>query len=169
MKKFLAGALIIALLVALPAVANAAVKSGNQEVRGGILITYDMNENTVFEVDAGFGYFVSDFLEVVVYVMLEWDDDASMENYALAVAGLFHFATTGTSVPYVGIFAAWVGGDQADWLGDYALGLLIGCKFFMSESAILFVEYRYTHYLDNQTNSAADGEHQIMTGFAWLF
>ena len=169
MKKFLAGALIIALLVALPAVANAAVKSGNQEVRGGITLTYDMDEDTTIEVDAGFGYFVSDFLEVVVYVMLQWNDDSSTESYGLGVAGLFHFATTGTTVPYVGIGAMWIGGDWADYVGDYALAAIIGCKFFMSESAILFVEYTYMHYMDNQVNSASDGEHQIMTGFAWLF
>ena len=169
MKKFLAGALIIALLVALPTVANAAVKSGNQEVRGGIAITYDMDENTVIKLDAGFGYFVSDMIEVVVWVWVYWDDDASQEDYALAVAGLSQFATTGTSVPYVGVFAAWIGGDHADWLGDYALGAVLGCKFFMSESAIMFVEYRYTHYMDNKTNSSSDGKHEIMTGFAWLF
>ncbi len=99
------------------------------------------------------GYFVTDAVEVSGKALGAWIDvmGTKLDAYGLGADVKYHWNTTGMTVPYVGAQVNYLHGKTDDssisGLSGSADGMLwgpmLGAKFFLNDTTILFVEYQY--------------------------
>ena len=147
MKKVLAGAICIAFLAALTAPAVAATEEGDQELTIAVQAQF-VEDTTNVSLAVGFGYFVSDAVEIKGTALVLWSDDFTLGFFQLE--GLFHFNTQGDAVPYIGAFGGMTIFD-AEGFDDslFIAGAMVGVKIFLTENTTLFIEVRYLHIFED--------------------
>ena len=177
MRRMLMLTVVLALI--LIGTTNAAVKEGDTEVSlygsfQNLNIEGGGSVDTT-EIAGSLGYFVTDELELsVVGAWMDISSDVlDMTSWGLGGNAKYHFMTDSTTVPYVGgqILFEHADGSIFGISGSadgYLYGPLVGAKFFMNESASLFVEYQYQLY-GGDIGDALDDGHAVMFGIAYLF
>jgi len=150
------------LVVALAAPSSAGIDEGDWEVQlGGQFFISDFISN--YGISLSLGYFVTPEIEVGGYIMYaqdDWDGEVEFKNerigdleftirdWNMGAFAAYYFETDGEWRPYVGGFLGYesgvldFGGGDEFKRNDFAVGGFVGVKFFISEKATIFIEYR---------------------------
>jgi len=139
MKKF--AALIATLALATNAHA-AAIALGTQELRLGGGIDVDSAVGTAIALEAGYGYFVADYVEVGG--LFGFSNDDIISTFSIGGFAEYTFETETEVLPFVGAQIRLINADIDTPFGDEsetagALGLYAGVKFFITEELAISV------------------------------
>jgi len=140
MKRLIAVLAVLALAVTGQA---ANIDAGTYELELGGGIDFDGPSGTQFDLNAGMGYFVADYIEVGVRIALSDNDDVG--SYGLGVFGEYNFDLGTQLVPFVGADVSWfnvdVEGEFVDESEDAGvLGVYGGVKYFLTEDVALYAQ-----------------------------
>jgi hypothetical protein len=183
------------LVLALAATGTAGIDEGDYEFRlGGHWMSGDFESS--FGGEITLGYFVSPEIEVGMWLGYaehsydgkvhvdgegpDEDIDSKGTTVSFAVFGAYHFETDGEWMPYVGGFAGYERSelDTGDYdleRDGYTLGAFVGIKWFVSDRATVFFEYRLTwndndEWDDSGAYARADEfTHLFLVGVSVLF
>jgi hypothetical protein len=170
MKRSLVVLALVGLVFA--GVASASVKQGEVELdfAGSLqFINYDnstgLDDDTVFNVFARFGYFLTDNIEVGGTANGTWQDGPDV--YGLGGFALYNFMPANQLVPYVGgqLVYNWTTGDGADGL---MYGPIAGVRFELNPTNDLFVEYQYRAFTGDLADTF-DSVNGVFFGIQHIF
>lgn len=119
--------------------------------------------------DASYGYFLSDPLQVGVRQSLVVNhnrDSRDLWNAVTAPFVNYHFNTDGSVVPYVGalVGAVWNDDDVTGTAGPQA-----GIKAYLSPSTFIMTNYRYEWFFDDlsDANETQSSQHIVGIGLGY--
>jgi hypothetical protein len=121
------------LLLSLP-LAGIAQDRGVNEVFGSLAYT-EVGELSTTSIDVSYGRYLTPQHEVGVslgYVNTDFDDVGSADGTTLGAFYQFNFDSGGNLVPFIGVDAAFIGGDLGD-VYEYGYGASAGLKFYPYE------------------------------------
>jgi opacity protein-like surface antigen len=193
MKKMtVVAAALLVVALATPSVAG--IDEGDWEVQlGGNWLIGDFQ--SAFGVEMALGYFVTPEIQVggwFGYTHEEWDGKVKFDGggsssfeitskaFDLCAFAAYYFEMDGEWLPYVGGFVGWdraeldLDGDDIDRDG-FKIGAFVGIKYFVSEKATVFFEYRLTWRSEDEwegdgvTVEENEFGHLFMVGLSVLF
>jgi hypothetical protein len=156
MNKRILVLVVVLALVVLAGIASAEVKQGDREISfsgAWADLSGDDGHIKTTLLTGSVGYFVSDPVELSIKGTGAWIDVMGTKLDAYGIGGdvKYHWNTTGVTVPYIGAQWNYLLGKSSDSSlvdldgsadGSY-YGPLLGVKFFLNDTTILFVEYQY--------------------------
>jgi predicted porin len=159
-------------------VASASVKQGEIELdfAGSLqFINYDSqfadaeragdDNETVFDVVARLGYFLTDNIEVGATANGTWQDGP--DTYGLGGFAFYNFMPSNQLVPYVGgqLVYDWATGDGADGL---MWGPIAGVRYELNPTNDIFVEYQFRLFTGD-LDDEFDNVHGVFFGIQHIF
>lgn len=156
--------------------ASALPQESDQEVLlGGSFFRPIGSGGGTFNMDARYGYFLSDEFQVGLrqsYTLNHNDDDPDTWNAVTSPYGIYHFYMDNGSggrsplVPYAGAFlgAVWNDDDLTGTVGPQA-----GVKYYLTDSTFLNAEYRYEWFFEEfrDANEVQDANHVALLGIGY--
>jgi len=147
-KQRALGLLLMGSLLSMPGAGSAqSVAQGENEVAGRLSyvdVDYGYFDSSDTRLDFSYGRYITDMHQLGVtagYINQEVND-ASVDGITLGAFYALHFPTSGILTPYIGLNAAWLGGDVGD-LYDFQYGVGAGLKIYPYEHAGISVGIAY--------------------------
>jgi len=167
MKRSLVVLSLVSLVFA--GVASASVKQGEIELDFAGSLQFQNFENgddeTLFDVFARLGYFVTDNILVGVTGSGTWQDGPDI--YGIGGFATYNFMPANLLVPYIGGQVAydWVSGDGDDGV---MYGPLAGVRYELNPNNDLFVEYQFRLFAGD-LGDTFDNVHGVFFGIQHIF
>ncbi len=180
MKKWILVLVVVLTFMALVGTTSAEVKQGDKEITFSGAYAHLSGSEGLGHMDAtiltgSFGYFISDAVEISGKGMGAWikAGDIELKAFGIGADVKYHWNTTGVTVPYIGAQLNYLHGniedDEDDESADGTMyGPMLGVKFFLNDTTILFLEYQYDLFTGD-AKDAVNHANMISSGLSFKF